>query len=254
MKSFIILALIFTAVNSSFLRDLQTATSVTVSAVDFSAPCSVDTAVNITVTTGQSAGFTENAAFKGVLSSGVATNDITIDEGAQAEGEENKNKIVLEFTPGATDKTGVYKLKSVTHDATEVGYTFTIANTIVLNLTISTTATHNATQEGTQEIEEGKAFEIMFDPAPAKVPFIYTSNNATTPIADCSIDTTETKKVLCKPTGDEMDSDTEYTIHYKKGCETTLVATKVKVKFTSEDGSAFMTFGKVALLAIALLF
>ena len=35
MKSFIILALIFTAVNSSFLRDLQTATPVTVSAVDY---------------------------------------------------------------------------------------------------------------------------------------------------------------------------------------------------------------------------
>ena len=250
MKSLIILALIFTAVNSSFLRDLQTA--VTVSAVAFNETCSVDTAVTITATAGQTDDF-GSAAFKGVLSSGVDTNDITVDNGAP-EGETNKNKIKFTFTPGATDKTGVYKLKSITDKTEPAGFTFTIANTIVSNLTISTTATHNATQEGTQEIEEGKAFEIMFDPAPAKVPFIYTSNNATTPIADCSIDTTETKKVLCKPTGDEMDSDTEYTIHYKKGCETTLVATKVKVKFTSEDGSAFMTFGKVALLAIALLF
>ena len=253
MKSFIILALIFTAVNSSFLRDLQTATPVTVSAVDFGAPCSVSEPVTITATTGQSAGF-NSAKFKGVLSSGVAANDITIDNGAQSTGEGNESKLVWTFTPGATDKTGVYKLKSITDKAETAGFTFTIQDTIISNLTISTAATHNATQEGTQEIEEGKAFEIMFEAAPAKVPFIYTSNNATTPIADCSIDTTETKKVLCKPTGDEMEADTEYTIHYKNGCTDALVATKVKVKFTPVDGSAFMTFGKVALLAIALLF
>ena len=253
MKSFIILALIFTAVNSSFLRDL-TVTAVTVSAVEFNALCTVDTEVTITATTGQTDGFTEDAAFKGVLSSGVVANDITIGDGAQAEGDANKNKLVWEFTPGTTNKTGVYKLKSITHDDDEAGYTFTIADTIIANVTISTAATHNATQEGTQEIEEGKAFEVMFDPAPAKVPFIYTSNTATTPIADCSIDTTETKKVLCKPTKDEMEKDTEYTIHYKNGCETALVATKVKVKFTAEDSSAFMTLGKVALFALALLF
>lgn len=251
MKSFIILALIFTAVNSSFLREL-TATAVTVSAVDFSPLCSVDTtAVTITATAGQTDDFS-GAAFKGVLSSGIDTNDITVDNGAPED--TNKNKIKFTLTPGATHKTGVYKLKSITDKAQEAGFTFTIPNTITSNITISTAATHNATQEGTQEIEEGKAFEIMFETAPIRVPFIYTSNNATTPIADCSIDTTETKKVLCKPTKDEMEADTEYTIHYKKGCETALVATKVKVKFTSVDGSAFMTFGKVALLAIALLF
>lgn len=247
MKSFIILGLIFTAVNSSFLREL-TAVEVAVSGVTFSAPCSVDTEVTITATTGQTAGFGD-ATFKGVLSSGVDTNDITLDAIAPTEA-----TIAWKLTPGTTHKTGIYKLKSVTDSAQEAGFTFTIADTVTDNLTISTAATHNATQEGTQEIEEGNAFELTFETAPAKVPLIYSASTATTPIADCSIDTTVTTKVLCKPTGDEMDKDVEYTIHYKNACEDALVATKVKVKFTPEESSTFMTFGKIALLAIALLF
>ena len=250
MKTFIILGLILTAVNSSFLRELNSV-ALTVSAVTFVADCSVDTEVTIKATTGQ----TEYAGttITGKLSSGVTANDISLTGGiatAATSSSAADGKIEFKFTPTGTQKTGLYKLASIT----ATGATVTIADTITNALTISTAATHDTTQEGTQEIEEGQTFEVKFNPAPAKVPLIYASSTAKTPIAECSQDTTDTKKVLCKPKAGEMDSETEYTIHYKNGCTATLTPTKVKVKFTPEDSSAFITFGKIALLAVALLF
>ena len=259
MKTFIILGLILTAVNSSFLRELNseanTPTALTVSAVTFVADCSVDTEVTITATTGQTDYVTvpDTTVITGKLSSGVTANDISLSGGTAAAATSPSaadGKIVFEFTPAGTQQTGLYKLTSIT----ATGATVTIADTITNALTISTAATHDTTQEGTQEIEEGQTFEVKFDPAPAKVPLIYASSTAKTPIAECSQDTTDNKKVLCKPKTGEMDSETEYTIHYKNGCTATLTPTKVKVKFTPVDSSAFITFGKIALLAVALLF
>lgn len=252
MKTFIILGLILTAVNSSFLRELNSV-ALTVSAVTFNADCSADTTlVTITATTGQTnyATIQDTTVITGKLSSGVTANDISLTGGIASKATTDSaadGKIEFKFTPAGTEKTGLYKLTSIT----ATGATVTIADTITNALTISTAATHDTTQEGTQEIEEGQTFEVKFNPAPAKVPLIYASSTAKTPIAECSQDTTDTKKVLCKPKAGEMDSETEYTIHYKNGCTATLTPTKVKVKFNS---SAFITFGKIALLAVALLF
>ena len=253
MKTFIILGLIFTAVNSSFLRELDTA--VTISGVTFGATtCTTTATVTISADTGATTTF-ESSAVTGKLSSGVTANDITLTNGvatkAVTDPSAANGKIDWTLDP-ANAKTGVYKLTTVS----ATGATFTIADTVTTNLTISTDATHDNTQTGLQEIEEGKTFEVKFNPAPAKVPLLYVSSTATAPILECSQNATDTKQVLCKPTADEMDGDTEYTIHYKNGCTDALVATavKVKVKFTPEDSSAFITFGKIALLAVALLF
>ena len=260
MKTFIILGLILTTVNSSFLRELNseanTPTALTVSAVTFVADCSVDSEVTITATTGQTDYETVQGTttITGKLSSGVTANDISLTGGIATKKTTDSaadGKIEFKFTPAGTQKTGLYKLASIT----ATGATVTIADTITNALTISTAATHDATQEGTQEIEEGQTFEVKFEKALAKVPLIYASSTAETPIAECSQDTTDNKKVLCKTKAGEMDSETEYTIHYKNGCTATLTPTKVKVKFTTpEDSSAFVTFGKIALLAVALLF
>ena len=249
MKTFIILGLIFTAVNSSFLREL-TATEVTVSSVTFGSECSADGAT-VTVTVAlKDTPDVSSAQFKGLLSSGIEENDLTLAAIAGA------SSGSIQWTLATADaNTGVYKLTSITQSTDgEATFMVTIPDTITSALTISTAAAHDETQTGTQEIEEGNAFEVKFTGTLAKVPMIYSSSTSTTPIADCSADKTEATKILCKPTSEEMKADTEYTIHYKNACEADLVATAVKVKFTPKEGSAFITFGKVALLAIALLF
>ena len=254
MKTFFVLALIVATVNSSFLRELNTtpteSKAVSVSAVEFKETCSTGDVVTITATTEKTAGF-NTATFKGILSSGIEENDITLP--SSSEHTSNPAKIVWTLTP-TTSKAGVYKLKSITDNTTPAGFTFTIPDTVTSTLTIAVAVTHDATQEGTQEIKEGKTFDVKFSADLTAVPLIYSASTAKTPIADCSIDESDAKKVLCKPTGDEMEKDTEYTIHYKSGCDETLVATKVKVKFTPKDGSVFLTFGKFALFAIAFLF
>ena len=167
MKTFIILGLIFTAVNSSFLRELDTA--VTISAVTFGATCTTTATVTISADTGATATF-ESSAVTGKLSSGVTANDITLANGVATKAvtdppaDAANGKIDWTLDP-ANAKTGVYKLTSVT----ATGATITIADTVTTNVTISTDATHDSTQTGLQEIEEGKTFEVKFTTAPAKV-------------------------------------------------------------------------------------
>ena len=85
MKTFIILGLILTTVNSSFLRELnsEATKALTVSAVTFVADCSVDTEVTITATTGQTDYETVQGTttITGKLSSGVTANDISLTGG-----------------------------------------------------------------------------------------------------------------------------------------------------------------------------
>ena len=244
MKAFIVLALVF-AVNSSFLRDLD-GTSIAVIDVEIAPNCSVAEEVTITATTGDS---NLSGKFNITLTSGKEADDITLTLGTVAAPE-------VEWTIiPSTEKTGIYKVKSIVGTAADnSALTVTVGDNVTSTLMISVAAVHNATQEETQEIEEGKAFTILFNDTLTKVPFIYAASDATAPIADCSIDTADAKKVSCKPTGEEMKGKEEFTIHYKNGCEAALVATKVKVKFTAEGSSAFMTLGKVALFALALLF
>ena len=242
MKAFIVLALLF-AVNSSFLRDLD-ATAVTVTDVAFASPCTVTDGVALTAVTLN----TDLAGtFNVTLTSGKDADDFMTTGGAVTTG-----NITWTIAPG-TQNTGIYKVKSIAEHAETAAFTVTVGDNITTTLMISVAAVHNATQDETQEIEEGKAFTIQFNETMTKVPFIYTASDAKAPIADCSIDTNNTKIVSCKPTAEEMKGKDEFTIHYKNGCVDTLVATKVKVKF-AEDSSAFMTLGKVALFALALLF
>ena len=205
MKTFIVLALIFTAVNSSFLREL---TDINVTPVTIDAACTVGAAVTITATTSESS--LTGGAFNITLTSG--TEDITLIGAAGSD--QSLGKIIWIFTPDE-EPVGVYKIESIVDTATTSPKTFAIASTVTSTLTISVTATHNSTHEGTQEIEEGKPFNVLFGEDLARAPLIYSASNATTPIADCSVDEEDTKKVLCKPTKEEMKENVEYTIHYK---------------------------------------
>ena len=245
MKAFIVLALLF-AVNSSFLRELDGPTAVTVTDVAFASPCIV-TSQNVALTAVTNVE-TLAGTFNVTLTSGKDADDFMTPGGTVTTG-----NITWTVTPGS-QKTGIYKVKSIAEHADTATFTVTVGDNITSTLMISVAAVHNATQDETQEIEEGKAFTIQFNETMTQVPFIYAASDATTPIADCSIDTNNTKIVSCKPTAEEMNGKKEVTIHYKNGCVDTLVATKVKVKFTAEDSSAFMTLGKVALFALALLF
>jgi hypothetical protein len=243
MKAFIVLALLF-AVNSSFLRELDGPTAATVTDVTFVQNCTVDGEVTITAATSVEA---LTGKFNATLTSGKTADDFMIPDGTGATG-----SIGWKFTP-STQNTGIYKVKSIVEFADTAAFTVTVGDNITSTLMISVAAVHNATQDETQEIEEGKAFTIQFNETMTKVPFIYAASDAKAPIADCSIDATNAKIISCKPTKEEMKGKDEFTIHYKNGCEASLVATKVKVKF-SEDSSAFMTLGKVALFALAFLF
>ena len=84
-------------------------------------------------------------------------------------------------------------------------------------------------------------------------PVVYTAATEGKVISNCKV---ETKNVICTPTSDEMEDGKEYTIYYQNGCEASAItSTTAKVKFTAaEEASSFMTLGKIAFFALALLF
>ena len=134
--------------------------------------------------------------------------------------------------------------------------TLTPGNTIDLSgktasLTIAETVElgeQTASQEVDTSNTEKNSFKIIFKTEPSAVPQIFANSTVTTPLAGCTIDTTDKKMVVCKPTATEM-SEGEYKIHYLKGCTKTDTGVTVDVA-----GSTLLTLSKVALVILALLF
>ena len=271
MKNLIVFALVCTAINSSFLREL--ATEITISQISFNdvtcAESASAAALKLTVTGNEAVSGT-TAVFKATLSSGVTANDITDDTGAPAAA---SNKIEWAAITIKDKKTGFYKLTKIEGKAGNTNeYTFKLPdpNTVGLIVTVPVEA---GTQVADQEVVDGdstkNSFKIVFKTELTNVggPVIFSDNEGKKPIADCTVDSSAKTNLICKPKKEEMGKSGEYTLYYQNGCDAgKLVTTNCKIKYTTdkedsstdttdeEDSSAFMKIGKLALIALAILF
>jgi hypothetical protein len=161
-----------------------------------------------------------------------------------------------EYTNTSTQAAGKYDLQSITDAGDSSTTPATPGKTFDLNgktasLTIAETV-ELGDQTTSQEVDpadtENNSFKIVFKTEPTAVPQIFANSTVTTPLATCTIDTTDKKTVVCKPTAAEMPKG-EYQIHYLKGCTKTDTGVKVDVA-----GSSLLTLSKVAVVILALLF
>ena len=256
MRTFIVLALVFTAVNSSFLRELE---EIQISKIEFTNTCIAigsGTNAEAKVTLPDAKPVTGN--FKATLSSGVDTNNI---EATASIADTASATISFSGIDVSAKHTGAYKVTKVEDTADTPANTFKLPEENTATLTLSVTGTPG-TQVADQEVIEGDStktsFKIVFTEsftAAKGGPVIYTDSEGKKPIADCSILAANLKEVVCKPTAEEMGDGGDVTIYYQNGCGTgKVVTTGATVKFTVVDSSAFMSLGKVALFAFALLF
>ena len=257
MRTFIVFALVFTAVNSSFLRELE---EIQISTIAFTNACVVvDTGAKATATVTLPTGKTVSGDFKATLSYGVDANKIekttTIDSASPA--------ATISFTgiDVSAKHTGAYKVTKVEDTAATPANTFKLPEENTATLTLSVKGTPG-TQVADQEVIEGDStktsFKIVFTEsftAAKGGPIIYTDSEGKKPIADCTVADATPTEVVCKPTAEEMGDGGDVKIYYQNGCEATpVVTTGATVKFTVEDSSTFMSLRKVALFAFALLF
>ena len=254
MRTFIVLALVFAAANSSFLRELEATKISTIEFTDACVDISATTTAAATVTTATEV----TGTFKATLSFGEKTIETTAEE-------VTAGTSISFATINLTSKhTGVYKFTKVEDTATGAeAATFTLPETNTATLTLSLTGALGE-QVADQEVIDGdstkNSFKIVFTDETFVTatggPVIYADSEGKKPIADCSVLEANTKEVVCKPTKEEMGKSGEFTIYYQNGCgDNTIVTTEAKIKYTAkEDSSVFMNLGKVAMIALALLF
>ena len=261
MKTFTVLALFFIAVNSSFLRNLA-AETYTLSNIKFAANCYDlldDTTTNLSASASSDKGTDGVTTFKGTFTSGENKIESTSSLVAVTTVQEATVTTITWTAALTTAKTGVYKLTSVedTADNSEITFTLPEKNdascVVTVTATVNTTATSTTAQEVTEGDETKGTFTFVVEEEIDQPPVVYTAATEGKVISNCKV---ETKNVVCTPTSEEMEDGKEYTIYYQNGCEaTTLTDSKAKVKFTAaEEASSFMTLGKIALFALALLF
>ena len=251
MKTFIVLALLFTAANSSFLRNLGTRT-ITAFALDEECILLADDtklALDATVTEAFTAPSTPS--YKVTLVSGENTAEAAT--GSVVEG-----ALTTVSWEISVNKTGVYTLTEIKDTATSDADTITLpaklpSAIVTVEATLNATGTLTTTQEVIEGDETKGTFTFAVEEEIEQPPVVYTAATEGKVISNCKV---ETKNVICTPTSEEMENGKEYTIYYKNGCgENTIVTTNAKVKFiAAEEASSFMTLGKIAFFALALLF
>ena len=249
MKTFIVLALFFTAVNSSFLRNLDDRT---ISTLAFTESCVLLEAGKLALSATVDPAFAAEGAksYKATFVSGE--NSIEAETGTV--GADPFTTISWEAT---FTKTGVYKVTEI-KDTTESGAdVITLPKelpscVVTVAGTVNTTATATTTQEVTEGDKTKGSFTFVVEETLTQPPVVYTAETNGKVIANCKVESDI--NVVCSPTKDEMEDGKEYTIYYHNGCDTGITSTTAKVKFTAKDSSAFMTLGKIALFALALLF
>lgn len=104
-----------------------------------------------------------------------------------------------------------------------------------------------ADQEASQTIEgTTKTFTIKMDSANAAPKFYPGKEASTAALSSCSLSEDKTI-VTCTPTSTEMKKDNNYSIYYKKPCETTFTETGITVTYKGSS-SAFTNLSKIFLL------
>ena len=250
MKTFVVLALFFVA-NSSFLRSLP---EYTLSDIKFGDKACYLLSENFAASA-TSTGGEQETTFKATFTSGenkieIATSAVAVEDSV----------VTISWTAeSASTKTGVYKLTEVKDTADSSEITFKLPETndaacvVTVTATINTTATATTTQEVIEGDETKGTFTFVVEETLEQPPVVYTAQTNGKVISNCKVET-ETN-VVCTPTNAEMEDGKEYTIYYHNGCEEgAMTSTTAKVKFTAKDSSSFMTLGKIALFALALIF
>ena len=245
MKTFIVLALFFTAVNSSFLRNLGTY-----------ALSSLTLDECVTLTEGK---FTLAATSDNDLTVGTPSYKATF-----VSGENTAEAATGTVAEGATKsisweatvtKTGLYTLTEI-KDTTGTD-TLTLPEklpscVVTVEATINATGTLTTVQEVIEGDETKGTFTFAVEEDIEQPPVVYTAATEGKVISNCKV---ETKNVVCTPTSEEMEDGKEYTIYYQNGCEASAgTSSTAKVKFTAKESSSFMTLGKIAFFDLALLF
>ena len=248
MKTFIVLALLFTAANSSFLRNLGTRT-ITAFTLDECVLLTDDAKLALNATVTEAFAAAADPTYKVTLVSGENTA-----EAATGSVTDPLTTISWEIP---VNKTGVYTLTEIKDTATSDADTITLpaklpSAIVTVEATLNATGTLTTTQEVIEGDETKGTFTFAVEEEIEQPPVVYTAATEGKVISNCKV---ETKNVICTPTSDEMEDGKEYTIYYQNGCEASaMTSTTAKVKFTAEEASSFMTLGKIAFFALALLF
>ena len=147
---------------------------------------------------------------------------------------------------------GTYKVVSMAIDASnEITFNSATGNSWEFVEEFALADSQTTSQEVDSESDDKKTFTIALKAAMTGTvaPKIYTNATETAKEVPCALDT-EKKKIVCTPTTTQMESGKDYTVQYKKPCETSFTSTGITVKFSA---SYFLTVSKV-LLVLALLF
>ena len=147
---------------------------------------------------------------------------------------------------------GTYKVVSMTvAPSDEITFSSATGNSWEFVEDFALADSQTTSQEVDSESDDKKTFTIALKAAMTGTvaPKIYTNATETAKEVPCALDT-EKKKIVCTPTTTQMESGKDYTVQYKKPCETSFTSTGITVKFSA---SYFLTVSKV-LLVLALLF
>ena len=263
MKSILITLSLFAlcATSSTFLRNLESKGAI----ASFTFTCNIGLTLpnNFKATTTTDGRPTaQTTAVTTLHLDGVAaattTNDLKYNCAFKAPSSRLRNLAAYEATckkdsaAAGTAAYGTYKVVSMTvAPSDEITFSSATGNSWEFVEDFALADSQTTSQEVDSESDDKKTFTIALKAAMTGTvaPKIYTNATETAKEVPCALDT-EKKKIVCTPTTTQMESGKDYTVQYKKPCETSFTSTGITVKFSA---SYFLTVSKV-LLVLALLF
>ena len=260
MKSILITLSLFAlcATSSTFLRNLESIGTI----ASFTFTCNKGLTLSDFKATTTAEGLSGDVTAVTTLHlDGVAadttTNDLKYNCAFKAKSSRLRNLAAYEATckkdtaaPG-TAAYGTYKVVSMAVDANVITFSSATGNSWEFVEDFALADSQTTSQEVDSESDDKKTFTVALKAAMTGTvaPKIYTNATETAKEVPCALDT-EKKKIVCTPTTTQMESGKDYTVQYKKPCETSFTSTGITVKFSA---SYFLTVSKV-LLVLALLF
>ena len=261
MKSILITLSLFAlcATSSTFLRNLESIGTI----ASFTFTCNKGLTLSDFKATTTAAGLTGDQ-FTAVttlhldgVAPGTTANNLKYNCAFQAKSSRLRNLAAYEATctkdsaAAGTAAYGTYKVVSMAVGAKEITFNSATGNSWEFVEDFALADSQTTSQEVDSESDDKKTFTIALKAAMTGTvaPKIYTNATETAKEVPCALDT-EKKKIVCTPTTTQMESGKDYTVQYKKPCETTFTSTGITVKFSA---SYFLTVSKV-LLVLALLF
>lgn len=260
MKSFLITLSLFAlcATSSTFLRNLKSVGTIASFTFTCNKGLTLPNTFKATTTADGRPG--EATAVTTLHLDGVSaettTNDLKYNCVFPAPSRRLRNLAAYEATctkdadaPG-TPAYGTYKVVSMAVGDNTITFSSATGNSWEFAEEFTLADSQTTSQEVDAKSDDKKTFKVALKAAMTGVaPKIYTNATETAKEVPCALDQ-EKKNIICTPTATQMDSGKEYTVQYKKACETAFTSTGITVKFSA---SYFITVSKI-LLVLALLF